>query len=89
MAAPLATQSKKKDKPSKPTGSKELEKTIRRLERDIDAREQAIAKLREQLEAASSDYQEYLRLSEELQTQESALEEIMLQWEEAAAQLES
>ncbi len=88
MAAPVAAQSKKKDKPVKTGGSKELEKTVRRLERDIDAREQAIAKLREDLEAASSDYQEYLRLSEELQVQETALEEVMLLWEEAAAQLE-
>ena len=88
MAAPIVTQSKKKDKPVRTGGSKELEKTVRRLERDIDAREQVIARLREQLEAASSDYQEYLRLSEELQQQESALEEVMLQWEEAAAQLE-
>ena len=88
MAAPVVTQSKKKDKPVRTGGSKELEKTVRRLERDIDAREQVIARLREQLEAASSDYQEYLRLSEELQQQESALEEVMLQWEEAAAQLE-
>ena len=88
MAAPIVTQSKKKEKPVRTGGSKELEKTVRRLERDIDAREQVIARLREQLEAASSDYQEYLRLSEELQQQESALEEVMLQWEEAAAQLE-
>ncbi len=88
MAAPVTTQSKKKDKPVKTGGSKELEKTVRRLERDIDAREQAIAKLREELEAASSNYQEYLRLSEELGQQEAALEEVMLQWEEAAAQLE-
>ena len=82
------TQTKKKDKPVKTGGSKELEKTVRRLERDIDAREQALAKLREELETASSDYQEYLRLSEEVQKQESELEEVMLKWEEAAAQLE-
>ena len=88
MAAPIVTQSKKKEKPVRTGGSKELEKTVRRLERDIDAREQTIAELREQLEVASSDYREYLRLSEELQQQESALEEAMLQWEEAAAQLE-
>ena len=89
-AAAISTpsQTKKKDKPVKTGGSKELEKTVRRLERDIDTREQALAKLREELEAASSDYQEYLRLSEELQKQESELEEIMLKWEEAAAQLE-
>ncbi len=87
-ATSSATQIKKKEKPVKTGGSKELEKIVRRLERDIDAREQAIAKLREELEAASSDYQEYIRLSEELQQQEAALEEIMLQWEEAAAQLE-
>ena len=88
MAAPAVTQSRKKEKPVKTGGSKELEKMVRRLERDIDAREQTVAKLRDELEAASSDYQEYLRLSEELQQQEAALEEVMLQWEEAAARLE-
>ena len=89
-AAPISApaQTKKKEKPVKTGGSKELEKTVRRLERDIDAREQALAKLRQELEAASTDYQEYIRLSEEVQKQESELEEIMLQWEEAAAQLE-
>jgi ATPase subunit of ABC transporter with duplicated ATPase domains len=88
MSAVAVSRTTKKEKPQKSGGSKELEKTVRRLERDIDAREQAIAKLREQLEGASADYQEYSRISEDLQQQEAALEEVMLQWEEAAAQLE-
>ena len=89
MAAPVAQKAEKKDKPSKPSGgSKELEKLVRRLEREISAQEQKLAKLQEDLEAASADYQEYLRLSEEVQTEETILEDLMLQWEEAAAQLE-
>ena len=84
---PSAPQQKKKEKPVRQTGSKELEKLVRRLEREIDAQEQAIAKLDADLEAASADYQEYLRLSAEREQAEAALEALMEQWEEAAAQL--
>ncbi len=86
-AMPSAPQQKKKEKPVKQTGSKELEKLVRRLEREIEAQEQAIAKLDSELEAASADYQEYLRLSEEREKAEATLEALMEQWEEAAAQL--
>ena len=80
---------KKKEKPNKAAGSKELEKAVRRLEREIDAMERRIADLDTQLTAAATDYQELLRLTEERQTAETSLEELMSQWEEAAAALET
>ena len=80
---------KKKEKPNKAAGSKELEKAVRRLEREIDAMERRIADLDTQLAAAATDYQELLRLTEERQTAEASLEELMSQWEEAAAALET
>ena len=89
MATTVVQKAEKKEKTSKSSGgSKELEKLVRRLEREISAQEQKLAKLQEDQEAASADYQEYLRLSEEVQAEESKLEDLMLQWEEAAAQLE-
>ena len=80
---------KKKEKPNNAAGSKELEKAVRRLEREIDAMERRIADLDTQLAAAATDYQELLRLTEERQTAEASLEELMSQWEEAAAALET
>ena len=87
-AMPVASPEKKKEKPAKPVGSKELEKTVRRLEREISAREEKLKELDAAMEAASANYQEYLRLTEERQAQEAELEDLMLQWEEAAGQLE-
>lgn len=83
----LMTQ--KKSKAVKPVnGSKELEKTVRRLEREIAAQEQAVAAIDTSLTAAASDYQKLLRLTEERQAEEAKLEELMTQWETAAAELE-
>ena len=78
---------KKKEKPPKPTGSKELEKLVRRLEREISAQEQKIASLEEALAAAATDYQELLRLTEEKQKEDEVLNELLAQWEDAAAEL--
>ncbi len=78
---------KKKEKPPRPTGSKELEKLIRRLEREISAQEQKITLLEEALAAAATDYQELLRLTEEKQKEDEILDELMGQWETAAANL--
>ena len=80
---------KKKEKTARPAGSKELEKTVRRLEREIDAMERRIADLDAQLEAAATDYQELLRLTEERQEAETSLEALLSQWEEAASVLET
>ena len=85
-AAQRVQQPKKKEKAPKPAGgSKELEKLVRRLEREIDAQEQKLAALDEELSAAATDYQELLRLTEEI---ERALEELMAQWETAMSELE-
>ena len=85
---PSAPQQKKKEKPVKQTGSKELEKLVRRLEREIDAQEQTLSRLDADLELAATDYQEYLRLSEEREQAQTKLDELMAQWEEAAQLLE-
>ncbi len=85
--APQFQPPKKKEKAMKPTGSKDLEKLVRRLEREISVQEQVLAQIDIALEAASSDYQELMRLTEERQNEEAKLEELMRQWEEAASEL--
>lgn len=88
-AAQRVQQPKKKEKPPKPTGgSKELEKLVRRLEREIDAQEQKIAAIDAALAAAATDYQELLRLTEEKEREGSVLDALMEQWEAAMAELE-
>ncbi len=88
-AAQRVQQPKKKEKAPKPTGgSKETEKLVRRLEREIDAQEQKLAALEEALAAAATDYQELLRLTEEKEREEAMLEDLMAQWESAMSALE-
>lgn len=88
-AAQRVQQPKKKEKALKPTGgSKEREKLVRRLEREIDAQEQKLAALETALAAAATDYQELLRLTEEKKREDAALEDLMAQWEKAASELE-
>ena len=79
--AVIATQKVKKEKAK--GGTKEQDKLIRRLERDIEKQEAAIADLDVQIEAAASDYQELTRLLSEKETAETALMELMEQWETA------
>ena len=71
----------KKDKPK--GGTKEVDKLIRRLERDIEKQELLIAELDEKIEAAAADYQELTRLLGEKEAQEQILMELMEQWEAA------
>ncbi len=88
-AAQRVQQPKKKEKaPKPPSGSKELEKLVRRLEREIGAQEQKITAIDTALAAAATDYQEFLRLTEEKEREESALNALMEQWEAAMAELE-
>ncbi len=86
--APQFQPPRKKERAAKPSGSKELEKLVRRLEREIGAQEQKLLEIDAALEAASSDYQELMRLTEERQVEEAKLDKLMRQWEEAAADLE-
>ena len=71
----------KKEKPK--GGTKETEKIIRRLEREIEKQESVIAELDTAIEAAAADYQELTRLLGEKEVAENVLLELMEAWETA------
>ena len=77
----IAEQKPKKEKPK--GGTKENEKLIRRLEREIEKQEEEIARLDLAIEAAAADYQELTRLLGEKEAAEAVLMELMEQWETA------
>ena len=77
----VAAPKVKKEKPK--GGTKETDKLIRRLEREIEKQEQAIAKLDADIEASAADYQELTRLLGEKETAEGILLDLMEQWETA------
>ena len=79
--APTVEVKPKKEKPK--GGTKESEKLVRRLEREIEKQETAIAELDARIEAAAADYQELTRLLGEKETAENALMALMEQWEAA------
>ena len=82
MKSPVLPEPKvKKEKPR--GGTKEQEKLIRRLEREIEKQEQLIAQLDIQIEQAAADYQELTRLLEQKETEEMTLMDLMEQWEAA------
>ena len=81
--APTVEVKPKKEKPK--GGTKESEKLVRRLEREIEKQEAAIAELDARIEAAAADYQELTRLLGEKETAENALMALMEQWEAAQA----
>lgn len=80
-SVPVPETKPKKDKPK--GGTKDTEKKIRRLEREIEKQEQLIAELDSKIEAAAADYQELTRLLEQKETEECTLLELMEQWESA------
>ena len=69
----------KKEKPK--GGTKDQEKRIRALERQIEKQEQLIAQLDEKIEVSSHDYQELTRVLQEKEAAEAVLFELMEQWE--------
>jgi len=71
----------KKEKPK--GGTKDSEKLIRRLEREIEKQEKLIAEYDTKIEAAAADYQELTRLLGEKEEAELVLLELMEQWEAA------
>ena len=82
MRTPVVSEPKvKKEKPK--GGTKEQEKLVRRLEREIEKQEQAIAQLDVAIEAAAADYQELTRLLGEKEEAELVLMDLMEQWENA------
>ena len=73
------TPKPKKEKPK--GGTKETDKLIRRLEREIEKQEKVVADFDEKIEAAAADYQELTRLLSEKEEAEMVLLDLMEQWE--------
>ncbi len=71
----------KKEKPK--GGTKDQEKLIRRLEREIEKQEKLITEYDCKIEAAAADYQELTRLLGEKEEAELVLMDLMEQWEAA------
>jgi len=79
-----ATAAEPKVKKEKPKGgTKDADKLLRRLEREIEKQEGAISELDQKIEAAAADYQELTRLLNEKEAAEAVLLEMMEQWEKA------
>jgi ATPase subunit of ABC transporter with duplicated ATPase domains len=79
--AVVNTPKPRKEKPK--GGTKDIDKLIRRLEREIEKQEKAIAELDVKIEAAAADYQELTRLLGEKEEAELVLMDLMEQWETA------
>jgi len=82
-AKPVITAAPKPKKEKPKGGTKESDKLVRRLEREIEKQEKFIAELDEKIEAASADYQELTRLLGEKEEAEMVLMDLMEQWEAA------
>ncbi len=84
MAKPVASQAPAREKKEKVKGgTKELDKLIRRLEREIEKQEAVIAEIDVKIEQSGADYTALTRLYEEKETAEAVLLDLMEQWEEA------
>ena len=82
-AKPVITAAPKPKKEKPKGGTKDADKLIRRLEREIEKQEAAIAQLDTDIEAAAADYQELTRLLGEKEEAETVLLDLMEQWEAA------
>ena len=82
-AKPVIVSAPKEKKEKPKGGTKEQDKLIRRLEREIEKQELIVAAFDPKIEAASSDYQELTRLLTEKEEAEMMLMELMEQWEAA------
>ncbi len=71
----------KKEKPK--GGTKDQDKLIRRLEREIEKQEKIVADFDSKIDAAAADYQELTRLLAEKEDAEMVLMDLMEQWEAA------
>ncbi len=82
-AKPAVTAAPKPKKEKPKGGTKDTDKLVRRLEREIEKQEKVIADYDEKIEAASADYQELTRLLGVKEEAEMVLMELMEQWEAA------
>ena len=83
MAKPAVTAAPKPKKEKPKGGTKDVDKLIRRLEREIEKQEKVIADLDAKIDAAAADYQELTRLLGEKEAAETVLMDLMEQWEAA------
>ncbi|MBQ4642240.1 MAG: ABC-F family ATP-binding cassette domain-containing protein [Oscillospiraceae bacterium] len=83
MTKPAVTAVPKPKKEKPKGGTKEMDKLVRRLEREIEKQESVIAQLDADIEAAAADYQELTRLLEEKENAELVLLGLMEDWEAA------
>ena len=82
MAMPAPNEPKvKREKPK--GGTKENDKLVRRLEREIEKQEAIVAQYDGKIDAAAADYQELTRLLAEKEEAEMLLMDLMEQWEAA------
>ena len=82
-AKPVITAAPKPKKEKPKGGTKEQDKLIRRLEREIEKQEKLVAEFDAKIDAAAADYQELTRLLAEKEEAELVLLDLMEQWEAA------
>ena len=82
-AKPVISSAPKPKKEKPKGGTKDTDKLIRRLEREIEKQEALIAQLEEKIEASAADYQELTRLLNEKEDAEGMLMDLMEQWDAA------
>ena len=80
---PVVTAAPKPKKEKPKGGTKEQDKLIRRLEREIEKQEKIVAEYDPKIDAAAADYQELTRLLAEKEEAEMVLMDLMEQWEQA------
>lgn len=82
-AKPVISSAPKPKKEKPKGGTKDTDKLIRRLEREIEKQEALIAELEGKIEASAADYQELTRLLGEKEDAETVLMDLMEQWDTA------
>ena len=82
-AKPVAVEAPKPRKEKPKGGTKETDKLVRRLEREIEKQEKIVAEYDPKIDAAAADYQELTRLLAEKEEAEMILMDLMEQWEAA------
>ena len=82
-AKPAVVEAPKPKKEKPKGGTKDTDKLIRRLEREIEKQEKVVAELDAGIEAAAADYQELTRLLADKEAAETVLLDLMEQWENA------
>ena len=82
-AKPVVTAVPKPKKEKTKGGTKDTDKLVRRLEREIEKQESLIAEFDKKIESAAADYQELTRLLKEKEEAEAVLMDLMEQWDAA------